>query len=470
MTPSPAPDTIIAPARAGGNFRWIICTLLFFSVALNYIDRTILGIMKDPLSQAFGWGEGDFSNIVAANQIAYAFGYLFNGWLMDKIGIKRGLPLAVLVWSLASAAHGLCAVFLPAAGVVADKAALWTFFTIPASVLGFMACRVVLGLAQGANFPAAIKCVAEWFPQKERSLATGLFNTGSNIGAIVCAVAIPFLLRYVNWYSIFYITGALGVVWLIAWWFLYETPEKHKHLSASERAYILAGQPKPDAAPAAPDPTLPQSEIRNPQSKITWLSLFAYRPVWAYVIAGILAGPVWNTYQYYMPDFLKTQFSLDLQSAGNWTGLFFILAIFGGIVGGWLAGWLLGKGWGVNAARKVTMLVCALAVVPIFLVPFVPAVWIAVVIFGLAGSAHQGWSANLFSFVSDTMPKQTIGAVVGLGGFVTYFTGGWMAKGIGLIKESTGSYSLVFDICALMYVISLLILHLLVPRIQQSRK
>jgi len=460
MTTSPAPDTAtLAPARAGGNFRWIICTLLFFSVALNYIDRTILGIMKDPLSQAFGWGEGDFSNIVAANQIAYAFGYLFNGWLMDKIGIKRGLPIAVFVWSLASAAHGLCAVFLPAAGVVADKAAVWTFFTIPASVLGFMACRVVLGLAQGANFPAAIKCVAEWFPQKERSLATGLFNTGSNIGAIVCAVAIPFLLRYVNWYSIFYITGALGVLWLVAWWFLYESPEKHKHLSASERAYILAGQPKPDVAPVAP---------QAPRPKITWLSLFAYRPVWAYVIAGILAGPVWNTYQYYMPDFLKTQFPLDLQATGNWTSLFYIFAIFGGIIGGWLAGWLLGKGWSVNAARKVTMLVCALAVVPIFLVPYVPAVWLAVVIFGLAGSAHQGWSANLFSFVSDTMPKQTIGAVVGLGGFVTYFTGGVVAIGIGQVKTLTGSYSLVFATYALTYLVSLLAIQLLVPRIGQK--
>ena len=439
----------VAPVRRG-NLRWAICALLFFSVALNYICRNIIGILKMPLSNELHWSESDYAHVASAFQFAYAFGYLFGGRLMDRIGVKRGLPLAVFCWSLASAAHGLCAL-LPRGGTVTLAMPLISTaaLTVPLTVLGFVAARVTLGLAEGGNFPAAIKAVAEWFPVRERALATGLFNAGTNAGAILCPFAVPRLYDVWGWPVTFYVTGALGVFWLAAWWWLYEAPERHRRLAPAELAYIRADQP-----PAA-----------GPKVAVPWLILLRHRAVWAYIAAGILAGPVWTIYMFFLPDFLQKYHHLDLVAVGDWTAVFYFVASFGGVAGGWLAGYLLGRGWSLNAARKVSLLACALAVVPIFLAPSVPAVWLTVLIVGIAGSAHQGWSANLFSFVSDTMPRQAISSVVGLGGFVSYFTGGVVAELIGLILQRTGSYASIFTAASLMYLLSLLILHLLVPRI-----
>jgi len=459
MTPttvssSSAPPT---PALPGGNFRWVICGLLFFSVAVNYIDRNIIGILKMPLSKEFGWRETDYASVVAAFQFAYAFGYLFGGRLMDWIGVKRGLPWVVLLWSIAAAAHGLCS-YIPVAATFtftfpwfswAAKALAWGTVVLPMTALGFMAARVTLGLAEGGNFPASIKTVAEWFPVKERALATGWFNAGTNVGAVLCPIGVPLLYAMWGWPATFYVTGALGFVWVAAWWWLYDTPENHRHLSPAERDYIQHDQP----------PT----EEKKPS--VPWLSLFRYRAVWAYVIAGILAGPVWTIYMFFLPDFLDKRYHIPLQQNGGWTAVFYVIAAFGGVAGGWLAGRLIERGWSINAARKISLLICAVAVVPVFLAPYAPNVWLTVIIVGIAGSAHQGWSANLYSFVSDTMPKQAVGAVVGLGGFVTYFTGGVVAKLIGHVLETTGSYITVFACASLMYLISLFALHLLVPRI-----
>lgn len=408
-----------------------------------------------PLSKELGWSETDYAHIASAFQFAYAFGYLIGGRFMDWLGVKRGLPIAVILWSLAAAAHGLCA-HIPHESVWSWTSAATgvTTFAIPMTVLGFMSARVALGLAEGGNFPGAIKTVAEWFPTKERALATGIFNAGTNVGAVLCPFLVPRMYAAWGWDVTFYVTGSLGILWLVAWWWLYENPEQHKRLSPGELAYIRAGQPKE-----------PEKKVSVP-----WLSLFGYRAVWAYLAAGILAGPVWNIYMFFLPDFLQKQFKLDLVGVGNWTAIFYLVASIGGVGGGWLAGKLLSRGWSINAARKTTMLCCAIAVVPIFLAPHMPTIWMTVLIVGLAGSAHQGWSANLFSVVGDTMPKQAISSVVGLGGFVAYFTGGVVAELIGFILKKTGSYNSIFAAASLMYLLSLLIIHLLVPKIGRDQE
>ena len=452
-----APNTGVNP----GNVRWIICALLFFSVAVNYIDRLVIGILKKPLSQELGWSESDYGHIAAAFSFAYAFGYLIGGRFIDRLGVKRGLPVFVFLWSLSAMAHGLCShldlteqfrVSYPWFSLAEGGFSLATL-VMPMTAAGFMFARIALGLTEGANFPAAIKVVAEWFPVKERALATGLFNAGTNVGAILCPVAVPWIYSHIGWAWTFYLTGGTGFLWLIGWWIFYDEPEDHRLLKAGELAHIRDGQPPVEEKPA----------------KVPWLSLLRYRAVWAFVLASIFAGPAWGFYQFFLPDFLGKKFNLSLQATGWWTGAFFGIAAIGGVAGGGLVSRLIGLGWDVNRARKVTLLICALAVVPVFFAPFAGSVWLAVLIVGIAGSAHQGWSANLFSVVSDTMPKEAISSVIGLGGFVAYFTGGFVNEFTGLIIQKTGSYVWVFGYFSTMYLLSLAILQILVPKIQPER-
>ncbi len=440
------------------NYRWAVCTLLFFAIFINYLDRQILGILKKPLSETLGWSERDYGWITAAFSFAYAFGYLFGGRFMDRVGVRYGMPLIVALWSTAAAAHGLCAYLDIGEQFTinypwfswAEKGFIVATLTLPMTAAGFMLSRIALGLTQGGVFPGSIKTVAEWFPIKERALATGLFNAGSNIGAIVCLLFVPKLYENLGWEKTFYVTAATGFVWLIAWWFLYESPDRQKRLDPVELSYIRRGQPPIEVAPP----------------RVPWISLLRYRPVWAYIIAGILAGPAWGVYQSFMPDFLGKRFNLTLQQTGNWSALFFAIAVIGGVAGGWLAGKLLERGWTVNAARKVSLLVCALSVVPVFLAPYVDNILLVVIIVGIAGSAHQGWSANLFSVVGDTMPKETISSVVGLGGFVAFLAGGFVNGITGEILQKTGSYVPVFAYISGMYLLSLLAIQILVPRIE----
>jgi ACS family hexuronate transporter-like MFS transporter len=449
--PTASAKPSVSSGSPAGYFRWSICALLFFSVAVNYIDRNIMGILKMPLSKELGWSETDYAHIASAFSFAYAFGYLFGGRIMDRLGVKRGLPLFVLLWSIAAGAHGLCTHIPVEKQFSMNLPWLTGMITLamPMTVVGFVAARVMLGLAEGGNFPGAIKTVAEWFPVKERALATGIFNAGTNVGAVVCPIAVPFMYAQWGWPVTFYVTGALGFVWVAAWWWHYDNPEKHRHLSPAEFNYIQSGQ----------------TQTEEKKESVPWLSLLRHRAVWAYLIAGILAGPVWTIYMFFLPDFLDKRYHIPLEQVGWWTGVFYFIAAFGGVAGGWLAGRLLGRGWSLNAARKVSLLLCAVAVVPLFLAPYVPSVWLTVIIVGIAGSAHQGWSANLYSFVSDTMPKKAVGAVVGLGGFAGYFTGGFLAELIGYLLKTKGNYILVFGGASMMYLISLAILHLLVPRI-----
>jgi ACS family hexuronate transporter-like MFS transporter len=456
MTPSASSPASTSPAA--GRYRWVICGLLFFSVAVNYIDRLVIGILKGPMSAQLGWSDADYGHIAAAFSFAYAFGYLFGGRLMDRWGVKKGLPLFVFCWSVAALAHGLCGLI----GVQeqfrmdypwfswAEKGVVWTTFAAPLTVVGFMVARIVLGLTEGGNFPGAIKTVAEWFPVRERALATGWFNAGTNVGAILCPLVVQWMYDHWGWQTTFYATGATGFVWVVAWLWIYEAPEKHPRLSPAELAYIKEGSP---VVPEARSPAVP------------WRTLLRHRAVWAYLLASIFAGPAWGFYQFFVPDFLQKAFHLDLAATAWWTSAFFILAAVGGVAGGWLAGWLLARGWTVNGARKCTMLVCALAVVPVFCAPFAGSAWLAVLIVGLAGSAHQGWSANLFSIASDTMPRSAVSSVVGLGGFVAYFTGGFVNEFTGQILQRTGSYVAVFAYFSAMYPLSLLLIQILVPHL-----
>jgi ACS family hexuronate transporter-like MFS transporter len=448
--------------KKSGEFRWVICGLLFALVALSYIDRLIIGILKKPIGAQLGWSEEDYGYIAAGFSFAYAFGYLFAGRAMDRLRVKRGLPIFVFVWCLAVAAHGLIS-FIGKEEVFrlhypwfsfAEHGFQWMTLVMPMTAAGFVLARIILGLAEGANFPAAIRTVAEWFPVKERAYATGWFNAGTNVGAVLCPITVPWIYVHWGWPLTFYLTGAAGFVWLTAWWFLYDEPDKHQRLKPEELAYIRSGQP-----PAAEQIT-----------QVPWLSMFRYRAVWAFIFASILAGSAWGFYQFFVPDFLEKKFHLGLQATGWWTGAFFALTAVGGIGGGWLAGALLGRGWQLNSARKLSLLICALAVVPVFFAPFAGSVLLAVLIVGLAGAAHQGWSANLYSVVSDTMPKETISSVIGLGGFVCFFTGGFVNALTGVILQKTGSYVYVFAYFSGTYVLSLVCLQLLVPRIANTRR
>lgn len=455
--PYPMSKSTSSSPGSGGRVRWIVCGLLFFSIVINYLHRQIISILKPELSRELGWSEIDYGMIAASWSFAYAFGYLFGGRIIDRAGARRGLPWFVGLWSLAAIAHGFCAyaaegttMTLPWLQKTESGLALATL-VLPMTASGFVVSRIALGLLQGANFPAAIKVVAEWFPVKERALATGWFNTGSNVGAVICPLLVPLLYKWVGWEWTFYLTGAAGLVWLAAWKGLYHDMAKHPRLSATEREYIQAGQPV---------------EVEVVPQRVPWLKLLGYRAVWAYLFASILAGPAWGFYQAFMPDFLNKRFELGLASTGIWTAIFFALAAAGGVGGGWLSGKFMNQGWSLNKARKLTLLVCALAVVPIYFAPFTTSPLMAVVIIGLAGSAHQGWSANLFSVVSDTMPKEAISSVVGLGGFVAYFTGGFVNGFTGLILEKTGSYVWVFAYFSSMYLLSLFLLQVLVPAIR----
>ena len=445
-----------------GKFRWVICGLLFALVALSYIDRLIIGILKAPIGAQLGWSEKDYGYIAAGFSFAYAFGYLFAGRAIDKLRVKRGLPLFVFIWSLAVAAHGLISFIGKEETLrmsypwfsLAEKSFVWMTLAMPMTAAGFVFARIILGLAEGANFPAAIRTVAEWFPVKERAYATGWFNAGTNIGAVLCPIVVPWIYVHLGWPLTFYLTGAAGFGWLIAWWFFYDEPDKHRWLGKTELDFIRSDQP----------------QARQKAVRIPWLSLFKYRAVWAYVLASILAGPAWGFYQFFVPDFLQKRFHLELQATGWWTGAFFALTAVGGISGGWLAGALLGRGWRLNSARKLSLLICALCVLPVFYAPFAGTVLVAVLIVGLAGAAHQGWSANLYSVVSDTMPREAISSVVGLGGFVCYFTGGFVNALTGVILQKTGTYVTVFAYFSGMYLLSLLAIQLLVPKIKPEEK
>jgi ACS family hexuronate transporter-like MFS transporter len=435
-----------------GRYRWGICALLFLATTLNYIDRQVIGILKPELTRRLGWTEIDYSNIIFAFQIAYAIGYAGAGRFIDYVGVRIGYAVVVLCWSLAAMAHGLNG-FIPPdlrLGGWVEWAGRVGLGAVPMTVAGFCAARFALGLAEGGNFPAAIETVSEWFPQKERALATGLFNAGCNVGALVAPAVVPLIVARYNWPAAFLITAPLAAVWLVAWWWLYRSPDRHPHLSATELAYIRSDPP-------------------DPVVKVSWLALLRYRQTWAFVVGMFLSGPIWWFYLFWIPDFLHKRHGLDLVHLGPPLITIYLMTDVGSIGGGWLSSWLLKRGWSVNAARKTALLICALCVVPVFAASSVSNLWVATVLIGLAASAHQGFSANLFTLVSDTAPKQLVSSIVGIGGMAAAIGGMFIAKLAGYILEWTGSYMPLFVIASCAYVVNVGIIHALNPRLEPMR-
>ncbi|HET6891780.1 MAG TPA: MFS transporter [Pyrinomonadaceae bacterium] len=408
-----------------GRFRWTICALLFFAATINYIDRQVIGILKPDLKRELGWDEIAYSNVVFWFQAAYALGFIVMGRLMDRLGTRRGFSFAIIFWSLAAMAHALAS-----------------------SVRSFSLARFALGLGEAGNFPAAIKTVAEWFPKKERALATGIFNAGTNVGAIVTPLTVPLIVRMWGWRWAFIITGALGFIWLIAWLALYRKPHEHKRCKQAELDYINS------------DP--PEKEI-----KIPWMRLLPHRQTWAFAVAKFMTDPIWWFYLFWIPGFLHDVYKVpadSITSFGLPLVVIYLSADIGSVGGGWLSSSLIKRGWPVSRARKIAMLVCALCVVPIVFVSLASNMWLAVALIALAASALQGWSANVFTMTSDLFPRRAVGSVVGIGGMAGAVGGMLIAKVVGYVLQWTGSYMPIFVIAASAYLTALLLVHLLAPR------
>src|SRR5262245_40215611 len=438
-----AQTTHPAAPQGVGYFRWVICGLLFFAATINYVDRQVIGILNPTLQQEFGWSEIDYADIIFAFQLAYAVAFLFAGRMIDRLGTKKGFTVALVVWSFAAIAHAEEPVF----GVPAAKILALVGLTYSASVAGFIVARLLLGFGEAGNFPAAIKVVAEWFPNKERAFATGLFNSGTNIGALLTPLVVPPITLLWGWYWAFVITGALGLLWLAFWIPLYAPPDTHPRVGGAELAHIKSDPP-------------------DPPVHIPWLQLLRYRQTWAFALGKFLTDPVWWLYLFWIPDFLGRSYGIDLKTIGPPLITIYLIADVGSIGGGWLSSWLLKHGWSVNAGRKTAMFVCAAAVLPMAFASKATDLWAAVALVSLAASAHQGWSANLFTLTSDMFPRQAVGSVVGLGGFAGAVGGMLIAKITGYILQTTGSYVPIFFMAAFAYLVALAVIHLLVPKLK----
>jgi ACS family hexuronate transporter-like MFS transporter len=410
-----------------GRYRWVVCTLLFFATTINYIDRQITGILAPTLQQEFGWSETQYADITSYWTFAYALGFLFVGRFIDRVGVRLGFAAAVVVWSVAAAAHGLVY-----------------------SVFGFALARFILGLGESGNFPAAIKATAEWFPKHERAFATGIFNAGSNVGAIITAIIVPWITLTWGWREAFFVTGLFGFVWLAFWWPMYRSVNEHPRVSADELRYIRDGQ-----------------EEVTPTTRVPWKTLLSHRQTWTFLIGKFLTDGVWWFYLFWLPKFLDARYGIKLGKLALPIIVIYLVADVGSVGGGWLSGALIKRGWNVANARKVTLLIAALLIVPTAAAPTVDSMWVAVALVSVAAAAHQWWSANLFTLSSDMFPRHALGSVVGLGGFAGAAGGFLFQRLTGRILEATGSnYLPVFLICGSAYITALLIIHLLSPRLE----
>lgn len=420
-----APTAQASVAEGVGRYRWVICALLFFATTINYIDRQVIGILAKDLKQIIGWTEIEYGNITAAFNVAYAVGLLVAGRLIDRYGTKIGYAIALILWSLVGMATSLAR-----------------------TPFHFGIARGALGLSEAGNFPAAIKTVAEWFPKKERALATGIFNAGTNVGAIIAPLTVPWIALTYGWQWAFILTGAVGFLWLAFWLPMYRKPEVHSRVSPQELAYI-------------------QSDPADAPVKTSWLRMIPHRQTCAFAIGKYLTDPIWWFYLFWVPNFLRDKHGLDLSTVGPPLVAIYLIADVGSVGGGWLSSSLIKRGWTINRARKTAMLICALCVTPILFLSQVNNLWGAVALIGLAAAAHQGWSANIFTTVSDMFPRRAVGSVVGLGGMAGAMGGATMAVATGYILDRTGgNYMIIFFIAGSVYLIALGIIQLLVPNLQ----
>ena len=407
--------------------RWLVCALLFFAATVNYMDRQVIGLLKPTLQAQLGWTEIGYSNIVLAFTMAYGIGSLVVGKLIDRLGTRIGFALAVLFWSISAMAHAAAT-----------------------SILQFAAARFSLGIGEAGSFPGSIKAVAEWFPKKERAVATGIFNSGTNVGAIVTPLVVPWLTLRFGWRMAFIATGALGFLWIAAWLALYRRPQESKLVSPGELALI-------------------QSDAQEPvMGNVPWRSLVTLRQAWAVGLGKFFTDPIWWVYLFWMPDFLSRNLKLDLRGMALPLFVIYSGASVGSIGGGLLSSLLLKKGWSVNASRKTAMFVCALAVTPIMLAARTGNAWFAVCLVALAAGAHQGWSANIYTLASDMFPKGAVASVVGFGTLLGTIGGMGIAKMVGYILQRTGSYVPIFILAGTAYLVALAFVQILAPRLERA--
>ena len=425
-----------------GRYRWTICGLVFFATTINYIDRNVISYLKSTFTTDLGWTDADYSNVEITFKLFYAIGMLGAGRIIDRLGTKLGYGLFTFLWSLA----GIATAFV-------------------STVSGFQVVRGALGVTEAGNFPAAIKTVAEWFPKRERALATGIFNSGANIGAIVTPLCIPWMLDNWGWKWAFISTGLLGLVWLLFWALFYEIPLRHKKLSKAEFEYIESDK---DERPL---------ELEEVQPKLTWRQLLGYKQTWAFITGKFLTDPIWWFYLFWLPDFFESVYHIKLQAASWPVAVVYMISTVGSVWGGWLPLNLIKKGMPVFKARKTSMLIYAFLVLPIFfaLVLGKLNLWYAVAVIGIAAAAHQAWSANIFTTVSDMFPKNSTASVTGLGGMfgglggiaLSLFVQKQMFVYYRSINQIETAYYIMFAICGGAYLLGWLIMHLLVPRMQR---
>ena len=416
------------------RYRWVICALLFFATTINYIDRQILSLVKPLLDGELHWTNEQFGMVNSAFQAAYAIGLLGFGWFIDRFGTKIGYALSITLWSLSAMGHALVG-----------------------SIAGFRWARIALGASEAGNFPAAIKTVAQWFPRSERAFATTLFNSGANVGAILAPASVPFIAAAWGWRAAFVAAGVAGFVWLVFWWLMYETPEKHARVSPAELALITS-----DAADTQ-------------TATIPWLTLLKIPQTWSFIIAKFLTDPVWWFFLIWLPDYFNKTKGLDIKKLGLPLVTIYVIVTVLSIAGGWLANALVRRGWSENRTRKTCMFIFALAVLPILFVKGA-GLWGAVVLIGIAGAAHQAWSANLFTTVSDIFPKRAIGSVIGLGGMAGSVGGilfpiysGRLLDRFAASGDVNTGYGILFGICGLAYLVAFGLNHLFAPRFEPMK-
>lgn len=409
------------------HFRWTIVALLFFATTINYIDRQVIGLLKPFIQDDLHWDEADYGNIVAAFQFAYAIGMLVSGRLLDKFGTRIGYSLSILVWSIAASLHAMMR-----------------------TVFGFGAARALLGLGEAGNFPAAVKTIAEWFPKRDRAFATGIFNSGSTIGAIVAPIIVAAITLRFGWKWAFLVTGSLGFIWLIFWWIMYRKPSDNKHVNALELDYINSGEEQ-------------MEETTKPMS---WGRLLGYKQTWAICLSRLVTDWVWWFFLFWMPDYLNKTQQMDIKGTVLPIIVIYTMASFGGILGGWLSSGFIKAGRSVDFARKTTILICALMVLPLMFLSQLTSLWPVVLLIGMAAAAHQGWASNIYTVVSDIYPKNAVGTVIGMSGFGGAVFGAFSASFVGFILQVTGSYTSIFVLASCTYLIAWLILKLFIKRIE----
>ena len=439
-----------------GKYRWTICSLLFFATTVNYLDRQVLSLLAPDLSKEFGWTNGDYANITAIFQFVYASSMLFAGRIIDKLGTKSGYAWAIIIWSIGAIVHAY-SIFI--GSVVVNAMALVGLAAVPVSIVGFMISRALLAVGEAGNFPSALRATAEYFPKKERSFATGIFNSGTNVGAILAPLTVPWVAKQWGWETAFILIGALGFIWLIFWQIFYEKPEDQKRLSKNELEYINSD---------AGEPLIKNSE----EVKVPWIKLLGYKQTWAFAFGKFMTDGVWWFFLFWLPKYLEAQYGMVKTEIMLPLAVLYSMTMFGSIGGGWFPIYFIKKGYTPYDGRMKAMLL--IAFFPLVVLAAQPlggyTFWIPVILIGIGASAHQAWSANIFTTVSDMFPKKAVGSIVGIGGMAGGFGGVVMSKLGGAFFDhykalghiQTG-YTIMFAICAVSYLIAWTVMKLLVP-------